>query len=166
MAIGIFAGSFDPFTIGHLYIVEVGSKLFDKLIICIATNSEKTRTFDKEMMKQGIEETLKQRKIQNCEVICYEGQVVDLAKEKGVTFAIRGLRSSGEFEYEEKVAKTYYEDGKLETIYVGSGSYVGTGIQSKTSSTLVRKLIKENKPISEYVPESIEKLISNTNAKI
>ena len=161
MARGIFAGSFDPFTVGHLYIVEVASRLFDKLIICIASNSDKKRTFEKDLMRDAIIETLKEQKITNCEVICYDGLIVDLAKEKNAQFVIRGMRNSAVFDYEEKIAKEYYLSGGIETIYVGSGSYVGSGIQSRTSSTLVRNLLKEGKPISEYVPKSIENAIIN-----
>lgn len=90
MKTGIFARSFDPFTLGHLYITKVASNAFDKVIICIATNPEKQRTFSKELMKKGIEDTLKEN----------------------------------------------------------------------TSSTKVRELLKQNKPISDYVPKSIETLIA------
>ena len=163
MASGIFTGSFDPFTVGHLYIVDVASRLFDKLVICIATNSDKTRTFEKELMKTAILKTLEERKITNCEVICYDGLIIDLAKEKNIQFVIRGMRNSEAFEYEEKIAREYYLTGGIETIYVGSGSYVDSGIQSRTSSTLVRNLLKEGKSISEYVPKSVEDVImSNT----
>lgn len=159
MAKGIFAATLDPFTNGHLYIVEVASNLFDTLYICIATNPEKKeRTFEKEGMKEAIEQTLKEKNINNCEVICYDGEIINLAKEVGATYVVRGMRSSKEFDYEKRVATEYYKGG-LETIYVSSGSYVGDGVLSRTSSTLVRSLLKENKPISQYVPEPVEKFI-------
>lgn len=159
MANGIFAATLDPFTMGHLYIVEVASGLFDKLVICIATNPEKKeRTFEKDGMKKAIEETLKEKNITNCEVICYEGEIIDLAKNVGAKYVVRGMRSAGDFDYEERVATEYYKGG-LETIYVSSGNYIRNGILGKTSSTLVRELIKENKPISEYVPRPVEKFI-------
>lgn len=161
MSSGIFAGSFDPFTVGHLYIVEVASKLFDSLTICIANNDKKQRAFSKELMKSAIEKILKEKQITNCKVVCHDGLVVDLAKRENIQFVIRGMRSPEEFKYEEEIAKNYYLTGGLETIYVGSGSYVGSGIQSRTSSTLVKRLLKEHKPISEYVPKSIEEAIRN-----
>ena len=159
MTKGIFAATLDPFTNGHLYIVEVASGIFDTLYICIATNpAKKERTFRKEGMKKAIEQTLKEKHIINCEVVCYDGEIIDLAKEVGAKYVVRGMRSSKEFDYEEKVATQYYKGG-LETIYVSSGSYVGDGILSRTSSSLVRDLIKNNKNISKYVPKPIEQFI-------
>lgn len=163
MSSGIFAGSFDPFHKGHLYVVKVASRLFNRLIICISTNVEKTRAFSKELMKEGIEATLKSEGITNCEVVCYDGFITDLAKEiakpNEEMFIVRGMRSSKDFDYEEAVAKTYYKMGKIQTIYINSGSFVDDGIQSQTSSTLVRKLLNVGMPISKYVPPEIEKLL-------
>lgn len=158
MKTAIFAGSFDPFTLGHLHITKVASSAFDKVIICIATNPEKHRTFSKELMKKGIEETIKENKLSNCKVICYDGLIVDLAKKENAQIIVRGLRNFGDFEYEEKVAKEYYKQMGIYTMYVDSGKYVG--IKEDTSSTKVRNLLKENKPISNYVPRSIEVLIT------
>lgn len=159
MAKGIFAGSFDPFTVGHLYIVQVASGLFETLIICIATNPEKQpRCFKKEGMKHAIEETLKAENITNCKVICYEGNIVDLAKQEGAQYVVRGMRSEGDFKYEESIAKEYYKGG-LETIYASSGSYVETCDLSKISSTRVREAVSKNEPISAYVPKAIEEFI-------
>lgn len=159
MANGIFAGTFDPFTVGHLYIVQVASGLFEKLIICIATNSEKgERTFQKEDMKKAIEETLKAENITNCEVVCYNGEIVELAKQVNAKYVVRGMRCEGDFKYEEKIATEYYKGG-LETIYASSGSYVETMDLSQVSSTKVRDLLKKNQPISKYVPKAIEEFI-------
>ena len=158
MKTGIFARSFDPFTLGHLYITKVASNAFDKVIICIATNPEKQRTFSKELMKKGIEDTLKENAISNCEVVCYDGFIVDLAKRENAQTIIRGLRNFGDFEYEEKIAKEYYNQAGIYTMYVDSGRYVG--IKENTSSTKLRELLKQNKPISDYVPKSIETLIA------
>lgn len=159
MAKGIFAGSFDPFTVGHLYVVQVASGLFETLIICIATNPEKQqRSFKKEGMKHAIEETLKAENITNCKVICYEGNIVDLAKQEGAKYVVRGMRSEGDFKYEESIAKEYYKGG-LETIYASSGSYVETCDLSKISSTRVREAVSKNEPISDYVPKAIEEFI-------
>ena len=145
--------------------MDVASKLFSTLYICIATNPEKKeRNFKKEGMKKAIEETLKEKDIKNCKVICYDGEIVKLAKELGATYVVRGMRRPEEFNYEERVATEYYKGG-IETIYVSSGSYVGDGILSKTSSTLVRCLLKENRSISRYVPKPVEKFIYEVKGK-
>ena len=71
--IGFYAGSFDPFTNGHLAIVKKTTKCFDKVIIGIGKNSEKKGRIDKQKMKEAIEKTLEEEKITNAEVIIYDG---------------------------------------------------------------------------------------------
>lgn len=79
MKIAFYPGSFDPFTNGHLHVVKTSCKLFDKVIIGIGVNSKKERRFSNETMKQAIEETLKLEKLDNVDVIIYEGLSVDIA---------------------------------------------------------------------------------------
>ena len=62
MEIGFYAGSFDPFTNGHLHVVTKSAKLFDKVIIGIGVNPDKKRRYDKEIMKNAIEKLLVNRK--------------------------------------------------------------------------------------------------------
>ena len=71
MEIGFYAASFDPFTNGHLHVIEKSVKIFDKVIIGIGDNPDKKRRFDKSLMKNLIEEVLVNRKLTNVEVICY-----------------------------------------------------------------------------------------------
>ena len=63
MKIGFYAGSFDPFTNGHLHVIKVSSQIFDKIIIGIGVNTSKKRRFDKNIMKTAIENTLKSENI-------------------------------------------------------------------------------------------------------
>ena len=83
MRIGFYAGSFDPFTVGHLHIVKVASKIFDKVIVGIGVNPKKTRRFDKAKMKEAIENLLRFENIENFEVITFDGLTADIAKEYG-----------------------------------------------------------------------------------
>ena len=70
---GFYAGSFDPFTSGHMHVVKTASKLFDRLVIGIGDNNQKKRKYNKDVMKAAIEKTLVSEKINNVVVVNYEG---------------------------------------------------------------------------------------------
>ena len=105
MSIGFYAGSFDPFTIGHLHIVKTAVNLFDKVIIGVGINEEKKRKFDTEKMKECIEKTINSENLHNVMVVTYSGLTVDEMKKHNATFLIRGLRNSKDYEIEENLAK-------------------------------------------------------------
>lgn len=153
MKICFYAGSFDPFTIGHLHVVRNASMIYDKVIVGIGTNEEKTRSFDKEKMKQAILETVIEENLMNVEVIVYEGYTVDIAKKLGVTHFIRGIRNGKDYEYEKKVANYNLEHSGICTLYIGAEEY------EKISSTYVRNLIREKKEVDSYIPNPVKKLI-------
>lgn len=90
---GFYAGSFDPFTNGHLEIVKKVSKCFDKVIIGIGSNSEKVTRINKDKMKEAIEETLIKLNLKNVFVMLYDGLTVDAVKEVKADILIRGLRN-------------------------------------------------------------------------
>lgn len=154
MKICFYAGSFDPFTLGHLHVVRNASMIYDKVIIGIGTNIDKKRTFDKEKMKAAIEETIELEGITNVEVITYEDYIADIAKSIKVTHFIRGIRNGKDYEYEKQVADYNFKHSGIRTIYIGAEDY------EKISSTTVREKLKNNEDISEYVSNPIKKLIS------
>lgn len=147
MNIGIFAGSFDPFTNGHLEIIKTSSRLMDEVIIAIGINSSKSRKYDENIMKKAIEEILVEEGLNNCRVLCYDGLTVDIAKENNVNFLIRGIRNNLDYSYEEEIAKFNYEIAGIDTIYFRSTTNV--------SSTFIKDLVKNNKDVSRYVPKSV-----------
>lgn len=153
MKVGFYAGSFDPFTVGHLHLVKVSSKLFDKVIIGMGVNSKKTRRFDKELMKQGIENLLQTENITNAEVVIFDGLTCDVAMSLGAEFLIRGIRNGVDYDFEENLALINEEISGLDTIYIRAGKY------GAISSSMVVELMSRNKPVDKYVPKEILKLI-------
>lgn len=157
MNIGFYAGSFDPFTVGHLYIVKEASKIFDKVIVAIGVNAQKQRRFDKEEMKIAIEKLLKCEKIKNFEVIVFEGSSAEYAKKYGAEFLIRGIRNTLDYEFEENLAFINEEIFGMQTVFFRPGKY------KMVSSSLVMELLKLNKDVSQYVPQYVIDIIKNNN---
>ena len=149
MKVGFYAGSFVPFTIGHLHIVIVSSRIFDKVVVGIGVNPKKTRRFDKFKMKEAIENILKSENVDNFEVITFDGLTADVASEYGAEFLIRGVRNGIDYDFEENLALINEEIAGIDTIYVRAGEY------GALSSSMVFELLKRNKDVSKYIPKYI-----------
>lgn len=153
MKIGFYSGSFDPFTIGHKFVLDRAINLFDKVIVGIGVNDKKKRRFDKLLMKNAIDEMLKNEGIDNVECIIYNNLTVDAAISSGANFLIRGIRNGMDYDYEENIASINQEMSGLDTIYIRAGKF------GSVSSTLVSVMLENNKDISKYVPKEILKVI-------
>lgn len=149
MKIGFYAGSFDPFTNGHLHVVRQSSKLFDKVIIGIGINSNKNRRFDSEIMKKAIEKVLAREGQTNVSVITYSKLSVDIANELNANFLIRGIRNGMDYDYEENIALINEELSNLDTIYVRSGKY------GAISSSMIVEFLSYGKDVSNLIPKEI-----------
>ena len=153
MKIGFYAGSFDPFTNGHLYIIKKSAKLFDKVIVGIGVNSKKKRSFNQEEMKNAIEKVFINENLNNVSVITYNNLSVDVAIENEATYLIRGIRNGMDYQYEENIALVNEEISSLDTIYIRSGRLGGI------SSSLIMDLINNGKDVSKYLPQEIIEII-------
>lgn len=118
MNIGFYAGSFDPFTNGHMHVTEISSKLFDEVVIGIGINTSKKRRYDVNVMKNAIEAALKAKGLNNVRVISYDNLSVDAAKENGASYFIRGVRNGMDYDFEENLASLNEELSDLDTIYI------------------------------------------------
>lgn len=153
MKIGFYAGSFDPFTNGHLHVVTQSAKLFDRVIIGIGVHPKKTRRFDKEMMQKAIEQILAHNNLNNVTVISYDNLSVDVAIENDSTFLVRGIRNGMDYEYEENMASINEEISGLDTVYIRAGNL------GNISSSMVMELLRNNKDVSRYLPEEVLTLV-------
>ena len=153
MKIGFYAGSFDPFTNGHLHVVTQSAKLFGRVIIGIGVHPKKTRRFDKELMQKAIEQVLVRNNLNNVTVISYDNLSVDVAMENNSTFLVRGIRNGMDYEYEENMASINEEISGLDTVYIRAGNL------GNISSSMVMELLRNNKDVSKYLPEEVLALV-------
>ena len=148
----LYAGSFDPFTNGHLSIVEKAAELFDEVIIGIAYNSDKRRCTSTYNMRDAISDLLEDLNLNNVTVAVINGLIADYCEKQGVDYLVRGLRDTSDYLYEENIAKINNEiNPNLKTIYFRADNDV-------ISSSMVRELWRYGKSVSQYVPKEINKL--------
>ncbi|MCK4662512.1 MAG: pantetheine-phosphate adenylyltransferase [Bacteroidales bacterium] len=148
--IAVFPGSFDPFTLGHESIVKRALPLFDKIIIIIGINSEKSGYFSLEKRKNWINNIFKDEKRISVEL--FEGLTVDFCKEKNAKYILRGLRTAADFEYERSIAqmnKAMYPD--IESVFI-----LTTPELTPVNSSTVREIIKLGGDASIFLPKDID----------
>jgi pantetheine-phosphate adenylyltransferase len=147
--IAIYPGSFDPITFGHVDIIERGCRLFEKVIVAVLRNPNKTPLFT---MKERIEQIVTATShISGVEVDCFSGLTVTYAKSKGAKVLIRGLRAVSDFEMELQMAhtnKTLSEE--IETIFLATSNE-----HSFLSSSVVKEIAKLGGPVEHLVPVGI-----------
>lgn len=147
--IGIFSGTFDPPTLGHLDIIQKAEQICDHLIVAIAVKPDKKALFSIEEKKQMLKKIAP-----NVEIVSFHGLIADLAKEKKASFLIRGLRAFSDFEYELQMAQANRRIGKIETLFL-----IANDQHSQISSSLIREIAYFKGPIHDFVPKEIEPLI-------
>ena len=145
--IGLFPGSFDPFTKGHEVVVSKAIALFDEVIIAIGVNSKKTYLFDLDKRIQHIESLFINSS--NVRVVSYQKLTVDFCEEIGANFIIRGLRDSKDFEFEKSIAHMNLEISNIETVFLLTAQKYGA-----INSSIVREIYKNNASIEVFVTNS------------
>jgi pantetheine-phosphate adenylyltransferase len=150
MAVGIYPGSFDPLTNGHLSLIKRGLLVFDRLIVAIATNPKKTPLFSVDERKELIREACDDPRL---EVDSFQGLLVDYARSRGVKTSLRGLRAVSDFEYEFQMANMNRKlDPEFETVFMMTGAdyfYI--------SSQMVRDVAALGGDVSGLVPDNVLK---------
>ncbi len=147
--IALFPGSFDPFTRGHESIVRRALPLFDKFVIAIGVNADKRSFMSMEQRKALIEDVFKDDP--RIEVISYSGLTVDVAREVGAKFIVRGVRLIQDFENEKHLAEVNRDISGIETILLYT-----LPEYSHISSSIVRELYRYGQDVSVYLPEGVK----------
>ncbi|MFC3928438.1 pantetheine-phosphate adenylyltransferase [Streptococcus caprae] len=148
--IGLFTGSFDPVTLGHLDIIIRASHLVDQLYVGIFYNKDKAGLFSVESRQSMLEASLADYpKIKV--ITARDSLAVDIAKQLGVTHLVRGLRNATDFEYEANLA--YYNHhlvADLETVFLLTADQY-----RHVSSSRIRELIHFEADIAAFVPQAV-----------
>ncbi|GBD39697.1 Phosphopantetheine adenylyltransferase [bacterium HR37] len=148
--VAIYPGSFDPFTKGHINIIERGVKVFDEIIVAVAHNVSKKTIFTLEERVEIIREIFRNRP--EIKVDYFEGLLVEYAKKVGTNIVLRGMRTVSDFEYELQMAlsnKTLYPE--LETVFM-----VTESMYSHISSSLIKEIVTLGGSVRQMVPEIVE----------
>lgn len=98
--IGVYPGTFDPITLGHMDIIQRGAKLVDELVIGVTTNIAKSPMFDDDERMAMVKREVADAGCENCRVVGFNSLLVDFAAEIGASTIIRGIRGVTDFEYE------------------------------------------------------------------
>lgn len=132
--IGLFPGTFDPITNGHLDVIRRGRKLFDRLIIAVGHNPPKRELFSTAERVDMIQTLIDQQEL-DAEVCAFSGLTVDYARSVGATVILRGLRNVTDLAYEFQLALTNRAVADIETVFIMTGETYGF-----TSSSLIKQI--------------------------
>ena len=157
----VYPGSFDPPTNGHLDVIQRASKLFDRVVVAVARNNNKSPLFSPIERKELIEEAVSE--LNNVDVDVFEGLLIDYVKKQNCNIVIRGIRAVSDFEFEFQMALMNRKlNEKIETLFMmprasysflsshlvkeiaGLGGDVSTFVSQTTSKALVKKLCQSS----------------------
>ena len=159
--IGIYPGTFDPLTNGHLDIIRRSLLLVDSLIIGVANNSNKKSLLSINERIDIIKSDLKDKfkKIHNIKIKKVDGLLTNFAKENNAICIIRGLRAVSDFEYEFQMTGMNYKlNPKIETIFLMSSDN-----NSFISSNFVKEVHKLGGNVSKFVSKNTIKVLDKKN---
>ncbi len=150
MRLAVYPGSFDPLTNGHVDIIERGARLFDRIVIAVLVNLDKSPLFTAEERVAITREVFRDRP--NVEVDTFEGLLVDYVHRRGATTIVRGLRAVSDFEYEMQMALMNRRlNPEVETVFMMPAEQY-----TYVSSRLVKEVVALGGRVSGLVPPLVE----------
>jgi pantetheine-phosphate adenylyltransferase len=151
---GLYPGTFDPVTNGHLDVVQRAARLLDRLVVGVAANAGKGPMFSHaervDLVRTEIEALDRDQALDGCEVVVrpFDGLLVDFAREIGARTFFRGLRAVADFDYEVQMfGMNSRLDPSIDTVFL-----VATGDNRFVASRLVKEIARLGGDISAFVP--------------
>ena len=159
MKVCVFAGSFDPFTIGHESVVQKCLDIFDKVVIAVGKNADKNPLLLVDERVDLIKEIYKENSF--VEVCSFDGMLVNFMKERGIKVTVRGIRNLDDYKYENTMAQ-YNLDlyPEITTVYIPTPASI-----AHVSSSGVRTIVNTGGNFSAYIPEKGKEFFSKALKK-
>lgn len=156
MRVAVYAGSFDPFTLGHLDIVKRATAQFDKVIVCVMFNFKKKGTFAPEERVEMIRRSLAEETgVDNVEVDFDSGLLVAYARKRGASVIVKGVRTIADLESEVQMADINRKLApEVDTMFFPAKPEL-----SCVSSTVVRELATYQRNLDGYLPKAIQRTV-------
>ncbi|MBX7203230.1 MAG: pantetheine-phosphate adenylyltransferase [Bacteroidia bacterium] len=146
----VFPGSFDPFTIGHESIVRRSLSLFDEVVVAVGKNSTKATLYSLEQRVEWVKNIFQDEPRVSADL--FDGLTVTYCKNKNLRFILRGLRTSGDFEFERGIATINRAmESDIETVFI-----LSLPEHSAISSTIIREIVKSGGDASQFVPGAVK----------
>jgi pantetheine-phosphate adenylyltransferase len=157
---GVYAGSFDPLTVGHMWMIEQGARLFSRLIVAVGVNPEKKYTFPLEDRLTMLREATRQ--FSNVSVATFSNRyLIQYAQLVGATHILRGIRTESDYEFERTMRNVNGDlDSRICTVFM----MPPRGI-AEVSSSMVKGLVGPvgwQKVVRKYVPETVYRRLAET----
>lgn len=157
--IALYPGTFDPFTFGHLDVLERAARLFEHVEVTVAVNANKTPLFSAEERCALIRQCTEH--VEGVSVAAFEGLLVDRALERGAGVLVRGLRQVSDFDFEFRMAFANRKlASELETIFLMTSEQ-----HALISSTIVRDVYRWEGDASKFVPPPVVKALKRKRAE-